>query len=107
MRQREIFRHIGVRPRPIAVGPLVERVPLANRLHLEEVHQQLVAKAALDGDLMALTKRLPSMLDAMQAGGAALFHRERWWCAGLTPSVDRACRYVGFRGTGVEVTTKR
>ena len=60
---------------------------LVYRLHLEEVHQQLVTKAALDGDLMALTERLPSLLDAMQAGGAALFHLERWWCAGVTPSV--------------------
>jgi chemotaxis family two-component system sensor kinase Cph1 len=56
------------------------------RLRLEAVHQQLVAKAMLDGDLMALTDRTPSLLDAMDAGGAALHHLDRWWCVGNTPS---------------------
>jgi len=58
---------------------------LVYRLQLDGVHQQLVAKAARDGDLMALTDRHPSLLDAMEAGGAALYHRDRWWCAGKTP----------------------
>ncbi len=62
---------------------------LAYRLHLEGVHQQLVAKAALEGDLMALTEHQPSLLDAMDAGGTALFHLDRWWCAGRTPSVPQ------------------
>ncbi len=55
------------------------------RLLLEGVHQQLVAKAAKDGDLMALIDRQPSLLDAMEAGGVALFYLDRWWCAGVTP----------------------
>jgi chemotaxis family two-component system sensor kinase Cph1 len=58
---------------------------LVYRLRLEGVHQQLVAKAAHHGDLMALTDRQPSLLDAMEAGGAALYHLDRWWCAGKTP----------------------
>jgi len=58
---------------------------LVYRLRLEGVHQQLVAKAAQDGDLMALTDRQPSLLDAMEAGGAALYHLDRWWCVGKTP----------------------
>jgi len=58
---------------------------LVYRLQLEGVHQQLVAKAARDGDLMALTDRQPSLLDAMEAGGAALHHLDRWWCMGKTP----------------------
>ncbi len=60
---------------------------LLYRLKLEGVHQQLVAKAAQQGDLMALTDSQPSLLDAMDAGGAALYHLDRWWCAGRTPSV--------------------
>jgi len=58
---------------------------LMYRLRLEGVHQQLVAKAAQDADLMALTDRQPSLFDAMDAGGAALYHLDRWWCAGNTP----------------------
>jgi light-regulated signal transduction histidine kinase (bacteriophytochrome) len=59
---------------------------LAYRLQLEDVHQQLVAMAAIEGDLMALTARQPALLDAVRAGGTAVFHLERWWCAGRTPS---------------------
>ena len=58
---------------------------LVYRLQLEGVHQQLVAMAARDGELMALTDRQPSLLDAMEAGGAALYHLDRWWCSGKTP----------------------
>ncbi len=59
---------------------------LSYRLQLDQVHQQLVRKAALEGDLMALSDSQPSLLDAMDAGGAALYHLDRWWCAGQTPS---------------------
>jgi len=60
---------------------------LAYRLKLESIHQQLVAKAAQEGDLMALSDREPSLLDAMDADGAALYHLDRWWCAGRTPNL--------------------
>jgi two-component system, chemotaxis family, sensor kinase Cph1 len=59
---------------------------LSYRLQLDEVHQQLVRKAALEGDLMALSDSQPSLLDAMDAEGAALYHLDRWWCAGQTPT---------------------
>jgi len=58
---------------------------LLYRLKLEGVHQQLVARAAQAGDLMALSDNHPSLLDAMEASGAALFHLDRWWCSGKTP----------------------
>lgn len=64
-----------------------QREHLVYRLRLEGVHQQLVAKAAQEGDLMALSGSQPSLLDAMDAGGAALYHLDRWWCAGNTPDV--------------------
>ncbi|MBL8423221.1 MAG: GAF domain-containing protein [Candidatus Accumulibacter phosphatis] len=60
---------------------------LAYRLKLERVHQQLVALAAQEGDLMALSDRHPSLLDGIDAGGAALYHLDRWCCVGRTPSV--------------------
>jgi light-regulated signal transduction histidine kinase (bacteriophytochrome) len=60
---------------------------LAYRLKMEAVHQQLVARAAREGDLLALTAHQPSLLDAIHASGAALYHLDRWWCVGSVPEV--------------------
>ncbi|MDP3515601.1 MAG: ATP-binding protein [Pseudohongiella sp.] len=62
---------------------------LAYRAKVELVHQELIAKAAREGDLLALSDQEPSLLDAMDAHGAALYHRDRWWCAGTTPTVEQ------------------
>ena len=73
---------------------------LAYQLKVENVHQQLVAKAAQEGDLLALSDRQPSLLDAMEADGAALYHTGRWWCAGLTPDdaeLDALADWLGAR----------
>ena len=67
-----------------------ERVEqLAYRVKVDSVHQKLMVKAAREGDLLALSDNEPSLLDAMQADGAALYHRDRWWCAGNTPTVEQ------------------
>lgn len=58
---------------------------LTYRLKLEHVHQQLVARSARQGDLLALTAHQPSLLDAIDSGGAALYHMNRWWCVGRVP----------------------
>lgn len=58
----------------------------AYRLKVESVHQKLIAKAATGGDLMAFLNGQPTLLDAMRADGAALFHMGRWWCVGRTPA---------------------
>ena len=60
---------------------------LAYRLKLEDVHQKLVARSAREGDLLALTAHQPSLLDAIDAGGAALYHLDRWWCVGRVPEL--------------------
>ena len=62
-----------------------ERENAAYRLQLEDVNQQLVTLAAKEGGLAAMTDGAPTLLGAMQAGGAALYHRERWWRVGNTP----------------------
>ena len=62
-----------------------ERENAAYRLQLEDVNQQLVTLAAKEGGLTAMTDGAPTLLGAMQAGGAALYHRERWWRVGNTP----------------------
>ncbi len=63
-----------------------DREHLAYRMRLEGVHQQLVAAAARDGGLSPLIEGTPTLLDGMDAGGAAVFHANRWWRVGDTPS---------------------
>ena len=40
--------------------------------------QRVAASALLDGP--------PTLLDGLDTGGTALYYRDRWWCAGNTPS---------------------
>jgi two-component system, chemotaxis family, sensor kinase Cph1 len=63
-----------------------DRENAAYRIRLEEVNQQLLSVAAQEGGLASMTDGEPSLLGAMQAGGAALFHRDRWWRVGNTPN---------------------
>jgi light-regulated signal transduction histidine kinase (bacteriophytochrome) len=46
----------------------------------------LVAQAAQEGGLATMTDGQPTLLDGMAAGGAALYHLDRWWRVGNTPS---------------------
>jgi light-regulated signal transduction histidine kinase (bacteriophytochrome) len=62
------------------------REQLLYRLRLDGVHQQLVAASARERGLEAMTNGTPSLLDAMDAGGAAVHHNKRWWCVGQTPT---------------------
>jgi two-component system, chemotaxis family, sensor kinase Cph1 len=62
-----------------------DRENAAYRLKLEEVNQQLLSMAAQEGGLASMTDGKPSLLGAMHASGAALYHRERWWRVGQTP----------------------
>ena len=62
-----------------------ERENAAYRLRLEDINQQLVTLATKEGGLAAMTDGAPTLLGAMQASGAALYHRERWWRVGNTP----------------------
>lgn len=63
-----------------------DREHLVYRLKLDGTHQQLVAQAAKDGDLATMTDGRPTLLDGVVAGGAALYHQDRWWCVGNTPT---------------------
>ena len=62
-----------------------ERENAAYRLQLEDVNQQLLTIAAQEGGLASMTDGVPSLLGAMDADGAALYHRDRWWRVGQTP----------------------
>jgi len=63
-----------------------DREHLAYRLKLDGTHQQLVAQAAREDGLVALTEGNPKLIDGIAAGGVALFHRDRWWRVGNTPT---------------------
>lgn len=63
-----------------------QRESLAYRLRLEETHNRLVGQAAQDAGLAPLTVSKPDLLDAMDATGATIFHSDRWWSVGDTPS---------------------
>ncbi len=82
-----------------------ERGELAYRLKLDEIQQQLISLAARQGDLAAMCDGSPNLLDAMDAGGAALFHRDRWWCIGATPSEPQLDALKGWLQTRPELTT--
>ena len=63
-----------------------EREHAAYRQRIDSVQQQLVTQAAHEGGLAALLDGPPTLLDGLDTGGTALYHRDRWWCAGSTPS---------------------
>jgi two-component system, chemotaxis family, sensor kinase Cph1 len=63
-----------------------DREHLVYRLNLEGVHGQLVAAAAQEGGLAAMTDGTPNLLNGMDASGAAIYHRDRWWRVGRTPT---------------------
>lgn len=63
-----------------------DREHLVYRLNLEGVHGQLIARAAHEGGLEMMTEGSPNLLEGMEAGGAALYHGDRWWCVGRTPT---------------------
>ena len=63
-----------------------DRENAAYRLQLEDVNQQLLTIAAQEGGLASMTDGVPSLLGAMHADGAALYHRDRWWRVGQTPN---------------------
>ena len=63
-----------------------EKEHSAYRRKIESAHRELVASAAEGGGLAALTSDSFSLLDGIHAGGAAVFHLDRWWRVGNTPS---------------------
>ena len=56
------------------------------RLKLDGVHQQLVAQAAQEGGLSAMTDGKPCLLDGLSAGGAAIYHRADGGASAIRPA---------------------
>jgi len=65
-----------------------DRDYLSHQLRFDEVRQLLVTQAANEGGLPAMVDGELTLLDALDAQGAALFHQERWWRVGQTPHDD-------------------
>ena len=61
-----------------------DRGDLERRVHLQEVHDDLLRRAAR-GDLGALVNESPSLLDGLDAGGVAVFFDEQWWTERSVP----------------------
>lgn len=64
----------------------LDREHLDYQRRLQAVQEELVARAAQEGGLSTLVEERPSLLDAVSATGAAIYHRERWWRVGVTPT---------------------
>ena len=62
-----------------------ERGTLEHRLRLDAAHDALLSRAA-HGDLGALVDGEPSLLDALDAGGVAVYFGDQWWTAGEVPT---------------------
>ena len=78
-----------------------ERENLVYRLKLENIHQQLVAEAVQKDNLAAMTQNTLSLLDGIEAGGAAIYYLDRWWCIGNTPT------QLELKGLGEWLTNAR
>ena len=63
------------------------REHLQYRIDLDAVHLSVLARAASDGQLSAMTAASPSLLDGIQADGVAIFQEGRWHTMGVVPDV--------------------
>ena len=70
----------------LQIKSIDDREQLLYRLKLDGIHGQLIT-SAVKGEykLEALVEGYPNLLDGLEASGAALFHRGRWWVCGRTP----------------------
>jgi light-regulated signal transduction histidine kinase (bacteriophytochrome) len=62
-----------------------EREHLAYCKRMEEVHHAILAHASAQGELAAMMRGTPSILDGISATGAALFHGGRVLIVGVSP----------------------
>lgn len=78
------------------------RQQLKYRLQLEETHQQLIAQAFRGEGLSGMMTGPPTLLDAVDATGAALYYQDRWLCIGATPTHPQLEALNGWLSTRAE-----
>jgi len=66
-----------------------EREQLLYKLRLDGVRQHLITSAARAGGLSAMADGTLTLFDALDSGGAAIYHQRVWSCMGNTPSEDQ------------------
>jgi chemotaxis family two-component system sensor kinase Cph1 len=77
-----------------------DREHVLYRLRIESVHNDLIAHAAQEAGLATLMDGRPGILGGLNASGAALFHQDRWWKVGDTPTdgaLDELARWLMAR----------
>ncbi len=67
----------------LRVAEVREQAEYAKRINA--VHADVMSRAAEEGGLAVMVDPAPRLLDGIRCGGAAVFHRERWWRVGATP----------------------
>jgi two-component system, chemotaxis family, sensor kinase Cph1 len=70
----------------LQIKAVEDREHLQYRLNIESAHSQILAAAAHEMSLTALTEGQHNLLNGIAAEGVALYHQDRWWCLGQTPS---------------------
>lgn len=69
----------------LLIRKIEEREHFLQRLAVDGMHQQLIARAAMDGDLRSLIQGSPSLMAGIPCGGIALLSHHQWWRVGSTP----------------------
>jgi chemotaxis family two-component system sensor kinase Cph1 len=70
----------------LQLGAVEDREHFQYKTEMESVHQRLSARAATARDLTALAAGSPSLLQAVDATGAAMFRHNEWHLVGNTPT---------------------
>ena len=81
------------------------RQHLKYRLQLEETHQQLISQAFRGEGLSGMMTGACTLLDAVDATGAALFYQDRWWRLGDTPPLTQLDALSAWLSTRAEFTS--
>ena len=81
------------------------REHLQYRLQLEQTHQALITHAFRGEGLAGIMTGNPTLLDAVNATGAALFDQGRWWCIGTTPTVVQLDAFNTWLSTRAEFSS--
>ena len=87
----------------LQIKTVEERENLAYRLKLESVHGHIISLTTEDGNLAFLTEGRPNLLNGIEANGAALYHRDRWWRCGRTPTTVQLEALAGWLATRPEL----
>jgi chemotaxis family two-component system sensor kinase Cph1 len=81
------------------------RQHLQYRLQLEASHQQLITQAFRGEGLSGMMTGPRTLLDAVDATGAALFYQDRWWCLGATPPLAQLDALSAWLSTRADFTS--